>query len=90
MASVPTAVESAEIASLLERSLDAHRRAQVARNKREANAADLLLEARNLRVKADALDPQHTAQAWADEQGATPKHKDTHQALMNFYARQIW
>lgn len=49
----------------------------------------LLAEARQFRQEADALDPQHTAAVWAEEQKRTVSTRDTHEALMQYYDHQL-
>lgn len=81
--------EPDRIAALLSESLAQHRHAFKLRHDGDAAAARMALsEARRLRLDAEALDPEHEAPAWADEQRHTPRGKDTHAEMLAFYAQQ--
>jgi hypothetical protein len=71
------------VASLLADSLAAHTRARAARyRKRREDAERELRDARDLRLAAHQLDPEHAAPAWKTE---TP----THSLMMAFYQQQL-
>jgi hypothetical protein len=48
----------------------------------------LLMRAALLRKEAHALDPEHKAPAWAEEQRHTARGVDTHAMMMAFYRDQ--
>ena len=70
------------VTSLLTASRGAHERAKAARHHKRPDALALLTEARDLRVQAHALDPEHTAEDWALEE-------TSHAAYMAFYAQKV-
>ena len=81
-----------EVSDLLARSLAIHEQAKplwsgTGPNRRRLRDRDWvkLAEACELRQRAHALDPEHTDQAWKDEQGRTAFGVDTHKVLMDFY-----
>jgi hypothetical protein len=81
--------DSQQVAQLLTAAIETHKAACTARQKKQANAQELLVKARDLRVQAETLDPTHEAPAWGDEQAQTPLGQDTHGELMAFYAKYI-
>jgi hypothetical protein len=82
-------INTAEVARLLRDALSAHEAAKEARRQKRPDARDLLIQARELRIEAHRLDPDHTAPAWFEEQVITPNGKDTHRELLAFYAQQL-
>jgi len=80
-----------EVSDLLAQSMAAHKAAKPSSKKqpRPAGWKDKLRLARELRVRADALDPQHADPAWAAEQSKTPRGYDTHGMLMKFYEGKL-
>jgi len=62
-----------------------------ARSKRRQNDSTWRVDLRNsasLRVEAHNLDPKHESPAWEEEQGHTPRGRDTHEEIMAFYREQ--
>lgn len=70
------------VSELLTASRSAHEQAKVARLHRKPEARDLLVQARDQRLEAHALDPEHTATDWGQE-------RTTHEAYLLFYAEQL-
>jgi hypothetical protein len=81
------AVDHIRIDQLLRDSRAAHARALTARQVRSPEAQALLIEARDGRVQADALDPTHEAPAWAIE--AQDQALPSHEAYLTFYRRKL-
>jgi hypothetical protein len=80
-----------EVSDLLAQSMAAHQAALPSSKKQRRPAgwkASLRL-ARELRVRADALDPKHDDPAWAAEGSKTPRGYDTHTLLMAFYEGKL-
>lgn len=79
-----------QIATLLRDSMTCHMGARTARRMRDSVAAlGNLQEALTLREQAHALDPEHMAPAWAEEQRHSPNGKDTHTEMLAFYRQQL-
>lgn len=77
------------VTQLLGQSHVAHERAKQARRRQSADASAHLVEARDRRLEAHALDPLHTAPAWVAEQPKTPTGRDTHTEMLAFYDEQL-
>lgn len=76
-------VDSDQVATLLRDSRAAHDRARTARSRRQVDeAVTALTLARDLRREADALDPAHTAPAWASE-------RPGHDEMVAFYTAKL-
>lgn len=78
-----------EITRLLALSLKAHQEAKQARAKHQhTHCRDLWQQALDARIDAHTLDPDHTDDAWQVEQASSPRGRDTHIELMQFYAER--
>jgi hypothetical protein len=77
-----TSDTAADVDRLLTASRGAHERAKSARHHKRPDALALLIEARDLRVQAHQLDPEHTSPAWALEE-------TSHAAYMAFYQQKV-
>lgn len=83
-------VDTDAVAAKLTASLAAHQAALQARQHRDLDVAfDQMTLAYRWRTEAHALDPQHTAPAWRNEEHKTPRGRDTHTELMTFYRQQL-
>jgi len=69
----------------------AHKRALPAtkKAKRPAGWKETLRLARDLRIRADAVDPEHMDAAWAEEQAHTPRGHDPHAEMLGFYEAML-
>lgn len=84
------AVDPLAVKAALQDSMAAHRLASAPpRGKRPDNWLEALQRAYTLRKAAHAMDPQHTAPAWEDEQALTPRGEDTHRSLLRFYKERL-
>jgi hypothetical protein len=78
------------VPELLTMSLALHRQArpQGRSMNRPKNWRELLKQACDLRKQALEMDPERKEQAWKDEEAQTATGRNTHEALMSFYADQ--
>lgn len=78
------------VGELLTASLSAHQAAREARRQKDGvTALAAVRSAYDLRLTAEAVDPEHTDPAWAGEQAVTISQWDTHAVLMTFYRQQL-
>lgn len=76
-----------EVERLLAASMVAHQQALAARHQKQfVQAQTYLTTARDRRLEAHALDPEHTAPAWSD---TSTKGRERHEDLMDFYDMQL-
>ena len=76
-------------AQLLKQSMAAHERSLMQRRQKTGDWRASMQDAYDLRVQAHEADPEHTDQAWSDENVKTNTSADTHTQLMAFYRKQL-